>query len=129
MDTLDQMYSAHSAGVIVIDEGQARLLGAQQVADGLEAGDDTVRTVQALGVVLKASIEQWVKMREASMRLRSVEGGGSTVQVVVDERDVGNYLRVTISRCTNPIQRHYYPPRTDNEKINPTQCFCGSDME
>jgi CBS domain-containing protein len=132
MDALDQMFDTNSSGVVVLADKNSRLLEAEKIADGLTNALTDISTIDALH-----SINVSVTAPDGSVttldtpganRIAMLAAGEVTATLLVEEGEADNYLRVVISRCTNPVERHYYPPRDKSQMLGPNKCFCAYPM-
>ncbi|QIE27992.1 hypothetical protein SBC1_61040 (plasmid) [Caballeronia sp. SBC1] len=128
-DALNRIFDADVSGVLMLEGENARLLHARDIADSLKAEFPRVGDIDRFEAVsVQVTGPDGVRMLVGRSNASGVAMLGAdaiaATRIVANGQFDRYFHNVEFSRCQNPREPHFYPPR-DRDPKNPDLCYCG----
>ena len=128
LEAMQRIYQAKTAGVLMLSNTHARLIHARDIAASLNGGGKIghVPNFQPVSVqIVHPDGNSTTIGTPGPTALVTVSSGGSEASLIARYDDIEDYTTpFTLSRCENPIDPHFYPPRDRSKLDDPNTCFC-----
>ena len=129
LDALERVYQARASGVVMVTDTHARLIHAEEIVRALDRGGQIqhVPKFEPVNVqVVHPDGQQTTIDSPSPMAMFSIDSGTEQASLLVQLGNMQDYITpFSLSRCGNPIDPHFYPPRDRSTLSDRNMCFCG----